>query len=184
MLYDRGYPAAWLIALHQSLGVHCCIRSPWNFYNATKDLILSGETEQIATLPMSDVSKKACAEPGLSDEPVTVRLVQVDLPDSDETEVLITTLPDHDAYPASEFGELYHQRWFAEENYKTLKSRMEIENFSGYSKTVIEQDLHAKTVTLSMASVLAQEAQNLLCEQAGSHRNMTAKSTSPTPCAR
>ena len=162
ILYDRGYPAAWLIALHQAKGIHCCMRSPWNLYNETRDFLTSGQDEQIVELSMSDGSRAQAQALGLSEEPIRVRLIHVDLPDSDEQEVLITTLLDENSYPASDFKWLYHQRWTGEENYKTLKSRLEIENFSGYSATVIEQDIHSKVLTKNIAALLANEAQTLV----------------------
>ncbi len=165
VLYDRGYPAVWLLALHLDKGIHCCMRSPWNLYNETRDFLLSGEQQQIVTLPVSKTSREACRELGLSEDPVTVRLIRVDLPDSDEQEVLITTLLDGDAYPAEDFAWLYHQRWFVEEDYKSLKSKMELENFSGYSKTAVEQDVHATVVTKNLAAILALQAQGLVEEQ-------------------
>jgi hypothetical protein len=165
VLYDRGYPAAWLVALHIAKGVHCCMRSPWNLYNETRDLLKSGKSEQIVTLQMSARSKQKCKELGISDAPVTVRLINVTLPDSDEQEVLITTLLDSDVYPHDEFAWLYHQRWAGEENYKSLKSQLEIENFTGYSKWVIEQDIQAKIVTKNIAAVLAHSAQKIIDEE-------------------
>ena len=44
--------------------------------------------------------------------------------------MLATSLLDGAAYPTTIFKELYHQRWPVEENYKVMKSRIEIENFS------------------------------------------------------
>jgi hypothetical protein len=67
------------------------------------------------------------------------RLVRVELQDG-EVEVLITNLMDGQAFPASEFEELYHLRWGAQENYKRLKQWVEIENFSGKGILSVKQD--------------------------------------------
>ena len=45
--------------------------------------------------------------------------------------VLVTSLLDFDAYPASEFGALYHSRWRIEEAFKRIKHRLALEQLSG-----------------------------------------------------
>ena len=64
-------------------------------------------------------SIKTCIEKRLSNAPIKLRLVRVDLPN--EVEVLITNLMDTGLYEASLFKSLYHVRWGVEENYKRLK---------------------------------------------------------------
>ncbi len=54
-----------------------------------------------------------------------------------------------------EFGRLYHYRWNEEEAYKLLKSRMELEAFSGKTAIAIKQDFHAKVFMMSMCAVYA-----------------------------
>ncbi len=91
----------------------------------------SGATEAIITIEPNKISKQQCAEKHLSCEPITLRLVRVEL--DNEVEVLITNLLDNERYPACDFRELYHLRWGVEENYKRLKKWIEIENFTGKS---------------------------------------------------
>jgi hypothetical protein len=43
-----------------------------------------------------------------------------------------------------ELKELYYKRWGIETNYNLLKNRLEIENFSGHKKVIIEQDFYAQ----------------------------------------
>lgn len=51
--------------------------------------------------------------------------------------------------------ELYHKRWPVEEDYKTMKCWIEVENFSGKSVLSVYQDFHAKVFSKNLASVLA-----------------------------
>ena len=46
-----------------------------------------------------------------------------------------------------------------EEGYKREKSRLEIENFSGLSAQIVQQDFYAKIFVLNLAAVLAWVAQ-------------------------
>ena len=66
-----------------------------------------------------------------------------------------TSALDQQAYPYALFKELYHERWPVEEDYKVLKSRIEVENWSGESVLVIYQDFHAKIFTKNLAAIVA-----------------------------
>lgn len=72
-----------------------------------------------------------------------------------ETEILCTSLPDDERFPAAIFAELYHHRWTAEESFKMLRSRAELENFSGKTAKAIKQDFHAKLYAITLCSFYA-----------------------------
>ena len=110
ILYDRGYPAFYLFAQHREQGVDFCARSPWNHYNETRDFWLSGKQAQVVTINPSPEAKQQCADAGLPQTPLTVRLIRVDLP-SGEPEVLMTSVLDESHIPVEDFAELYHLRW-------------------------------------------------------------------------
>jgi hypothetical protein len=78
--------------------------------------------------------------------------VLVDLP-SGESEVLVSSLTDFKTYPTALFADLYHQRWGVEEDYKVLKSRLNIENYSSLPVEGVLQDLHAKLLTKTLPLV-------------------------------
>jgi hypothetical protein len=83
-----------------------------------------------------------------------LRLIRVEL-DTGETEVLITSLIDKKALPCELFRELYHLRWPVEEDYKKMKSWIEIENFSGKSVESVHQDFYAKVFAKNLTAVIA-----------------------------
>ena len=58
--------------------------------------------------------------------------------------VLVTSLLDVNAYPAAEFGALYHSRWRIEEAFKRIKHRLALEHLSGLSWLAAQQDFGAK----------------------------------------
>lgn len=168
VVYDRGYPAFWLFALHQVQHRHFCARVTVNLYNETRDFYYSEAKEQIVTLSPSRQAIKQCRKLGLPVEPINVRLVRVCL-EGKEDEILITSLRDDKCWPAELFKELYHLRWGVEEDYKVMKSRLEVENFSGRSSCTIYQDFHAKVLSKNLTAVLAFSAQDL-AEQRFAHR--------------
>jgi hypothetical protein len=91
---------------------------------------------------------------GLDKKPIKVRMLRVEL-DSGETEILVTSLTDMQKHPYELFSELYHLRWPVEEDYKTLKYRLQIENFSGKSVHSVYQDFHAKMLSKNLAAAIA-----------------------------
>jgi len=90
--------------------------------------------------------------------------VRVDLP-TGEVEVLATSLLDIECWPPPLFADLSHQRWPVEEAYKVMKSRLELENWSGTSVEAIYQDFHAGVFTQNLAALFAQPAQPVVAAQ-------------------
>jgi hypothetical protein len=87
-------------------------------------------------------------------EPIKVRLICIDLNNGDK-EILMTSLIDCEKYPYELFEDLYHNRWPVEESYKIMKSRIEIENFTGKSPEAVKQDFHARIFTVNLTSILS-----------------------------
>jgi len=174
ILYDRGYPGFWLFALHRAKGREFCMRLPWNLYNEARDLYRDGEggVEQEITLSPSTQAKERCRELGISDAPITLRLIRIDLDEAEDKkekeqhEILITSLLDQQRYPAEEFDHLYHLRWGVEEGYKQLKLRSELESWSGRTVESIYQDVHAKVLTLNLNNIAVLAAQEEAQERA------------------
>jgi IS4 transposase len=152
VLYDRGYNAFWMYAYHQELGRGFCMRARVERDKLARKFVESGKAEAFVTYTPNQKSRRQCDEMNLSNEPITLRLIRVDLPE--ETEVLITNLMDEKRYPAHEFKRLYHLRWGVEEFYKRLKHHQEIENLSGKSVLVVLQDFYAKILAGNLTASL------------------------------
>jgi len=157
IIYDRGYTAFWLYALHIKYNHAFCVREKTNQNLIVKAFIQSNKKDAIVTLKPNKTSIRTCKEKGLPITPITLRLVRVDLPN--EVEVLITNLVDVNKYEASVFKSLYHLRWGIEENYKYLKQWVEIENFSGKSALSVQQDFYAKIVATNLTALMTMVAQ-------------------------
>ena len=157
ILYDRGYPAVWLFILHQIKNVNYCARVTVDSSNILKTFLRCGKNEDTVFFPCLEKSLRRCKKDGLPTSPIKIRLIRVVLP-SGQTEILMTSLLDKNLYPFKIFKDLYHQRWGIEEDYKLMKSRLVIENFSGVSEEAVLQDIHAKVLTKNIAAVAIIEA--------------------------
>ena len=164
ILYDRGYPAVWLFILHQIKNVNFCARVTLDSSNILKAFLRSGKNEETTFLPCVEKSLRYCKKEGLPTSPIKIRLIRIVLP-SGETEILMTSLLDKETYPYTIFKDLYHKRWGVEEDYKLMKSRLTIENFSGISVEAVLQDIHAKLLTKNIAAVAIFEADKVKDEK-------------------
>ena len=154
VLLDRGYPAYWLFNLIMSMGSDFCARASAKKWKIIRKFVNSGKRETIISLPVSPSSIAKCKELGLELSPLKLRFVRIEL-DSGEVEVLITSLTDKKVLPYECFAELYHLRWPVEEDYKKMKSWIEIENFSGKSVESVYQDFYAKVFAKNLTETLA-----------------------------
>jgi hypothetical protein len=159
ILLDRGYPAYWLFNLILSMDANFCARVSCKKWKIIRKFYESGEKEMIVKLDPTPSSYKKCNEMGLDKKPIKVRLIRVEL-DTGETEVLITSLLDIEHYPAKIFHDLYHSRWPVEEDYKIIKRRLDIENFSGKSKHSVYQDFYAKIMSKNLTSIIVNTTRN------------------------
>lgn len=76
---------------------------------------------------------------------------------------------DNETYPHEQFADLYHLRWPVEEDYKTMKQWIEVENFSGKSALSVFQDFDARVFAKNMATALAFQTLHLI-EKNTQHR--------------
>lgn len=77
----------------------------------------------------------------MSTIPINVRFIKIHLQNG-QTEYLATNL-DIKEFSTADIGEIYRLRWNIESAYRTMKSQMKLEEFSGYLSNIIEQDIYS-----------------------------------------
>jgi hypothetical protein len=158
---DRNYASFWMFALLNSKNVDFCFRLKVGSWKTAAYFVNSQEQEIIAEIYPSKQSAKKCIELGISKAPMRLRFICITL-DTGEKEVLVTSLTDVVKYPFSIFSQLYQFRWQVEESYKTIKSRLAMENFSGKSCLSVLQDFHAKIFSCNLTAILVRGADGLV----------------------
>ena len=141
LLLDRGYPASWLVAALNQRAIGFCMRVDNSGFNGVRDFLRSGLAETTITLRAPGFRDAADYETCRT--PQVVRLVR-NVASTGNVRVLMTNLLDTNRFPATSFGELYHQRWGIEEAFKRLKGRLNLEHVSGLSQQAVVQDVSAK----------------------------------------
>ena len=116
------------------------------------------------------IEKKLADFPDMHDATITCRLIKIELPDG-KKEILCTSLVDSQKYQYEEFDKLYHFRWNEEEAYKLLKSRIEIENFSGKTARAVKQDFHAKVFLMTLCAAYAHPIDERVVEEYKADQN-------------
>lgn len=160
ILLDRGYPAWWLFNLILSMNANFCARISCTKWKAVRKFFRSGLAEKIIELPVSAFSVAQCKQMGLDMAPLKLRLIRIE--NDGKVSVLITSLIDTQKHPIDIFNDLYHHRWPIEEDYKTIKCRMELENFTGKSALSVYQDFHAKIFAKNLVWMMAFPVQSRL----------------------
>ena len=165
LLLDRGYPCFWLLFMLKARGIEFCVRLKENWWLKVKDFTESDDIERIVTFSLPKKDRKKLAEyPHMQDATITCRLVKIEL-ETGEKEILCTSLTDTEQYLHEEFDSLYHYRWNEEEAYKLLKSRIELENFSGKTAQAVKQDFHSKVFLMTLCAAYAHPIEDKVIEE-------------------
>lgn len=161
-VFDRGYTGYALLAEVRRPGAHFISRCSTGSFAAAQELFRlnqAGLSRRITLSAPPDL-RAELTQRGL---PLTleVRFVSVRL-STGALEVLVTSLLDEAAYPTGEFLEVYHYRWGHETYHLMLKSRLDLENWSGLTLEAVRQDLHATVLLANLESLLTGPAQEQL----------------------
>ena len=161
MIMDRNYPSYRMLAeicqFKRDFVVRCSCAS---FAMARLMLKGQGPDSQVVTITPCAGQLPSIRERNLP-LPIRVRFVRVCL-STGEYEVLVTSLLDETHYPTEDFLDLYYLRWEIETFYGLIKTRLELENFTGIGAEAVRQDFHATVYLSGMESLLTGTAQATL----------------------
>ena len=87
------------------------------------------------------------------------------------TEILSSNLPFNE-FTTLDLKELYNKRWKIETNFDRLKNIIQIENFSGYSEEIIQQDFYANIFMFNYLMAMKLDADQKIQEK---HENKNLK---------
>lgn len=146
ILVDRGYPSAEFISYLYEKGFHFVmrVREKWN--------LEADNTETEKWISVTHNGKK-----------YPVRVIKVTLP-TGEIETLLTSLSEIQLQ-ASEAGTLYFERWKIEVAYDFIKSKLQLENFSGKKAVSVNQDFYATMYLGNLVAFVAGLADNQISEK-------------------
>lgn len=159
IIFDRGYPSTEMIGLLEELGIKYLFRLSSNKFKENVKQMKTRDEETkiyITKSRLNTIQNEWLKEILSSKEYLKSRLVKYEL-DTGEEEILLTNLKE-DEFKTNDIGELYFKRWKIELAYDIAKNKLEIQNISGHSKIVVEQDFYAQMYLLNIAEDLRKEA--------------------------
>ncbi len=146
LLFDRWYPSAEFLAYTQNMGFFYVMRARKK-WNLQVDVI---QTEGRVTLSHENQNFQ-------------VRVLKVKIPGGDQ-EILLTNLPET-ILSSKHAAELYFKRWAVETAFDTLKSKLQLENFSGKTEVSVRQDFYATVYLAGFTIICAEDANKMIEEQ-------------------
>lgn len=177
VIRDRGYASFRMLALHSQIDTDYLIRCPkGRFTIATAMLMGEGPDDVICEIEAPKCFLASSNSSGLPTK-LAVRFVRVKLDDG-SNEVLVTSLLDESKVPAADFKELYYLRWGIETFFGILKTRLGLENFTGYSPEAIRQDFFATVYLTGIETMLTMDAEGCLRKQTGGQPKKVNKAVS------
>lgn len=139
LLFDRWYPSAAFLDHTRKSGFSFVmrVREKWN-------------------LQVDAIESEGWVRLSHEGEEFSVRVLKVLLPNG-EMETLLTNL-DEKQLPLSQAAALYFKRWTIETAFDTLKSKLQLENFSGKTEVSVCQDFYATVYIAGFAMICAADA--------------------------
>lgn len=162
-VYDRAYNSIELMTFTDSLNSKFVIRlQKTTFKNEIRKIKGS---DKIIAINLKDSIIKNFENEELKEYArkigrLELRVVEIKLANG-TVELLVTNL-DKEEFSLEEMKEIYAKRWNIETGFKKLKSQVQIEHFSGYSRIIIEQDFYAKIFLYNLATAIQWDGQNKL----------------------
>jgi len=168
-LFDRGFPSVKLISLLNSSEKKYVFRVSKSFLKEVNEFTNSMDSDKTIFI---DITKRRIATNRIKDfsDPVSFALRCVRIKLETEDEILITNLTSMEM-DLEEFKILYSKRWGIETNYNILKNVLELENFTGDTDRVVQQDFYATIYISNLASIIIVDAQEEYEKNHGDEKN-------------
>lgn len=175
VVMDRGYPSAPAFIRMMDKGIFFLARLKSSDFKREQAAMHSNDEWIEIVLDKTRTRHYLGTEIGnrmLELGSIRLRMVKVEL-DRGKEEVLLTNLPNNH-FETSQFAELYHLRWGIETAFETLKSRLQLENFTGTKIPLILQDIFSTIYVSNLAQDIILEAEAELDEKDSSYKHKMA----------
>ena len=141
---DRGYVSLELMAWLMEQNIYFVQRVRNNFYKAEINQIKTPDSP--IKIKLNSSRLRSFKDPELKEKYskelyLELRLVTVEL-ESGQKERLLTNIPP-EIMSTEDIFHIYGERWIIETNYRSLKKRFKIENFTSNTKENIKQDVYS-----------------------------------------
>ena len=163
-IFDRGYAGIRIIDQIMDRHQKFLIRLTTNSFNREQEQLSSENPDQWIDVKYDRARtnwhrKDFQFREKLLNTTYHLRFVRVYFEDQNGNEgysTFITNLPE-DEFDTNAIAELYHIRWDIETSYRSLKSQLRVEEFSGNRDVLIRQDIYAGAIVYNAVSMTIAE---------------------------
>ena len=166
VVMDRGYPSTPAFIRMMEKNIYFLVRLKSSDYKKEQDSLENNDNWIDIALDKSRIRHyegTSIAEQMRKLRYIHLRMVKIYL-DEGNYEVLLTNLPT-EKFSTEQLADLYHMRWSIETAYETLKSRLQIENFTGTKPQLLLQDIYSTIYVSNLSEDIILEAQQELDEK-------------------
>ena len=161
MLADRYFCSFFMLAILKSRGIDVCMRLHQLRQVDRSEVKWLGENDYIDTWHRPQRAKWMSQE--LYDsipEQMEIRIVTFDAKTENQTEPLnvVTTLLDHEKYPAREIGKLYGYRWHVELDIFSIKQSLNLDHLRCKSPDMIRREFWTTLLAYNMVRLVCAQA--------------------------
>ena len=161
MLADRYFCSFFMLAILKSRGIDVCMRLHQLRQVDRSEVKWLGDNDYIDTWHRPQRAKWMSQE--LYDsipEQMEIRVVTFDAKTENQTEPLnvVTTLLDHEKYPANEIGKLYGYRWHAELDIFSIKQTLNLDHLRCKSPDMIRREFWTTLLAYNMVRLVCAQA--------------------------
>ena len=175
VVMDRGYPSTPAFIHFMEKGIYFLARLKKSDYK--KEQAEMKQSDMLVEIPL-DKSRIRHYEGTPDGErmkglgKIALRMVRVEL-DGVGHEVLATNLPE-EIFSSHDIATLYQMRWGIESAYETLKSRLQLENFTGTKPRLIQQDIYSTIYVSNLSEDIIGDAEQELDEKDPGYKHKMA----------
>ena len=161
MLADRYFCSFFMLAILKSRGVDVCMRLHQLRKPELSKVKWLGENDYIDTWHRPQRAKWMSEE--LYDslpEQMEIRIVSFKAKSKDQAEQfdVVTTLVDHEEYPADEIGKLYGYRWHVELDIFSIKQSLNLDHLRCKSPDMIRREFWVTLLAYNMVRLVCAQA--------------------------
>ena len=127
--------------------------------NSDENLKISNTSERRRSITDENLLKKA--EKLLWIEARVIKIPIINSNNEEDELILLTNLHQNE-FNTYEIAGLYAERWEIEVNYDRLKNKIEIENYTGKSELIINQDFYSSIYLFNLSMILKNNIQKHL----------------------
>ena len=162
-IFDRGYISVDMLLTLMDANIKYLFRLPEKTFKNERSSLNSDDgiiTIKLTSSRMKNLSSESLKLKAKQLQEIHVRMVKIEL-STGEMKYLVTNIGS-DFMNTKYIGELYYKHWGIELAYGVIKNKLDIENISGKSRLIIEQDFYAQILLFNMLEDLRNDADKVV----------------------